>query len=92
MQQGSDAGLKPRAHRTAPRLCTFVNMRTRRRARHLERRLDAIFSTETGFVTLAQRGKIALPHGVPGWRAIAQTEQQPISGGMQNKAELVGER
>ncbi len=37
-------------------------------------------------------GELALPGGVPGRRAIAQIEQQPIGGGVQNEAELVGQR
>ena len=42
--------------------------------------------------TQANAGELALPQRMPGRHAIAEIEQQPVSGGMQNEAHLIGER
>jgi len=40
----------------------------------------------------ADAGELGFPQGMPGGDAIANIQQQPVSSGVQNEAELVGKR
>ena len=40
----------------------------------------------------ADAGELGFPQGMPGRDAIANIQQQPVSSGVQNEAELVGKR
>src|SRR6516162_9380569 len=42
--------------------------------------------------TQANAGELALPQGMPGRDVITDIQQQPVGGGVQNEAELIGKR